>query len=465
MNMLLRQGAKEGEKLGISLPETVAGLPRYPSNAKMEYDPVHHDGITDRQWRAQERATRRYQPKRKIFANLGKNAVADDVQYHENNRAGRARKIQKAIAIAALITTPFIVNRASGLLLWSGTHPEFHKIASSQNTHNQCVVFEMSGFGTHNSDDAARRLAPTTTREGDVYSLQYDNSHFNASTDPTKAGTVNTTEIADTAEQIVRDNHYTCISAIGHSFGGLVAADIMAQLEERLPEADEEYLILDGTPVTGETVVDSELQRGYWLNTALTNPALTWLNGPGARGMIELSQRIDSTYSCDLNVPECYINWNGVMWAVNQARDRMSASGPSNELLGAQFQSVVLANIRTSLEKLSHADKRRQPVIVYMRPDDPTRDHTVKTELSEAQLQNFCNELGFRLVVITLPKPAVHADPVGAPELYKQGLDELFTTVPPHVSIYDYNEYDGTRNRPVGTYVPPIMIRIPEPTN
>ncbi len=480
--MLMRKVTRLGHRRHKELPVRRQG--DYPSEATMVYDPVQWPGQTDEQWRQQEKATRRYIPKRKFFSNLGNHVMVSmaattpfdispllmppgdapdklPVQYRGGEKAARIRKMQKGIAIAALATVPFIINRVAGEFLWSDSHPEFTKIASSQNPDKHCIILEATGFGTRSANETARKTSDATSMYGDVYSLTYDNSNFN-DRDQIK-GTVDISKITDVAEKIIRENGYKCLSGIGHSYGGLVIAGVMGELAERLPELRQDYEFLDGTPTGIDTVFSNEQRKGLVLITGLTEPLLNWLNGPYTRGAIEFSQRLDSTFDCD-DKTGCHINWQGLAWAIGEAKKRMNSEAASNELLGAQFRSIVVANIRTSLVKLTDADERNEPVVVYIRPADPTRDNTVRTELSEAELSNITRELGLQFIVVMLPPPAGHANPGDATAAYRDGYIKVFEEVTPRDMTYTYDSVNGSSYIPKTYQSLAMVITIENPT-
>lgn len=445
--MLMHEKAKPGDKLGISLTRTGYRPPRYPSEATMAYDPIHHDGLTDYQWRDQEKRTRQYRLKRKFFNNAGARALAAlglrppiDTEpltdHHESEKASRVRKLQKSIAIAALITAPFVINKAAALGMWSDSHPQFNKVVESTNPDEHCVLFEATGFGTRNSDETARKLGPATSRYGDVYSLQYDNANFTINADQTT--TVNTGAITDVAEEIITDNGYTCVSGFGSSFGGLVISDVMGQLEQRRPDVRQDFEMLDGMPDGGDAVFDSELQKGAYLMTALTNPWVSWLNGIYTRGGIEFGQRFDSMYRCENGdlLGDCHVSMEGILWAIHETKVRMSPDAASNDLLGAQFWSIVVSDFETSISRQADQPRVQRPAVIYFRPADPTRDHTVRTELSQANIGNIVHKYGLEYTVVLLPPPAGHANPGDATLGYLDGVNYVLDTVHPHQRIY-----------------------------
>lgn len=469
--MLMHEKAKPGDKLGISLTRTGYQPPRYPSEATMVYDPIQHDGQTDYEWRAQEKHTRQYRPKRQFFRTIGTyarratglyspNGGDTEIRYHESNKASRVRKIQKGIAVASLLATPLIVNKVAALTMWSDSHPQFSKVVEGVNTDEHCAMFEATGFGTRNSDETARKIGPATEHYGDVYSLQYDNSNFTVN--PDHSNTVNTDAITDVAEKIIIENNYTCVSGFGSSFGGLVIADVMGQLAERMPDVRQDYEILDGMPASSSAVYDSELKRGVFLMTALTNPMLSWLNGVYARGAIEFFQRFDSMYQCDdgdILGDKCHVSIQGILWAKSEAIKRMTPEAASNDLLGAQYWSIIVSNFESSIAKVTHLPKANRPAIIYFRPADPTRDRTVKTELSQAQIGALTEKHGLEYVVVMLPEPAGHANPGGATDAYIDGFNQIREKIHPHHK-YQNNPDTDSSNLFKNVALPPQIITI-----
>lgn len=469
----MREGAKPGTPLGISLTETDKQPPRYPSEARMVYDPLQHDGQTDEQWRDQERRTRQFRPKRKFFRNAGSRTLAAfglrpplDIdppsEFHESDKASRVRKIQKAFAVAAIIAAPLVINKASAVAMWSDSHPQFNLVVDGTNPNEHCAIFEATGFGTRNSDETARKIGPATSKYGDVYSLQYDNANFTVHPDQTT--TVNTGAIADVAEEIIIKNEYTCISGFGSSFGGLVVSDVMGQLEQRLPDVRQDYMWLDGMPESGEAVYDSELRKGTVLMTALTNPLLDWANGTLSRGAIEFGQRFPSMYRCknDDLLGDCHVSMEGIVWAINETGKRMSPDAASNNLLGAQFWSIVVADFETSVSRQADQPRVNRPVIVYLRPADPTRDHVVRTELSQANIGNLAKKYDLEYVVVLLPPPAGHANPGDATISYIEATNQVLDTVEPHQRAYQYSRGLSDIYVPKSANFPPRTIVIPE---
>lgn len=469
--MLMREGARPGTPLGMS--QTEDSPPCYPSEAQMTYDPVHHDGLTGKQWLEQERRTRPYRPKRKFFRNAGARTLAycglrplidsdPPSDYHESIKASRVRKVQKGIAIAALIAAPLIINKAAAYAMWSDSHPQFNQVVEGTNPDENCVMFQATGFGTRNSDETARLIAPTTSAYGDVYSLQYDNANF--SLGPNRDATVNTSAITDVAEEIIVDNDYPCVSGFGSSFGGLVISDVMGQLAERLPDVRQDYVMLDGMPVGAGAVFDEELQKGTFLMTALTNPWVSWANGVLTRGVIEFAQRYDSMYRCkdgDL-LGDCHVSMEGILWAIKETEKRMSPSAASNSLLGAQFRSIVVADFETSISNVADRPRVNRPVIVYFRPADPTRDHTVRTELSQAEIGNLTKKYGLEYVVVMLPPPAGHANPGDATSAYIEGIDEVFKNTAPPQTTHLFSPIISHALAEKTQDFPPRIITIPE---
>ncbi len=471
--MLMREGAKPGTPPSIPLTETEPRPPRYPSEARMVYDPVQHDGQTDEQWRDQERRTRRYRPKRKFFRTAGTRTLAafglrppldmdPPTMFHESDKASRVRKIQKGIAIAAIIAAPLAINKASAIAMWSDSHPQFNLVVDGTNPDEHCAIFEATGFGTRNSDETARKIGPATSRYGDVYSLQYDNSNFTVHPDQTT--TVNTGAIADVAQEIIIKNNYKCISGFGSSFGGLVVSDVMGQLEQRFPDVRQDYMWLDGMPDGEDAVYDTELRKGTFLMTALTNPLLDWANGTLSRGAIEFGQRFPSMYRCkdDDLLSDCHVSMEGIVWAINETGKRMSPDAASNNLLGAQFWSIVVSDFETSISRQADQPRTARPVIVYFRPADPTRDHVVRTELSQANIGNLAKRYDLEYVVVLLPPPAGHANPGDADQAYIEALNELFTTVKPHTRPSSSMQLANSTHTQTSANIPPRTIVIPE---
>lgn len=349
-------------------------------------------------------------PELEPYPTYPEHQIADDIAHlktHENEWKGRLfQKLRKPIAAAAIIGSLYFQDVQSGHERLANTHPEIISIYDAgDNAPQDTGVYLLGGLGQKDAIDAAKSL-PVYRQAGEVNAVSYDNSGLDSAV------------IANMIREDAEEDGIRRIILDGKSMGGLVALEVAANIQASDDDLSIKAIVLDCTPDEFDSVQPDEQEKAEWLQRVGS-----FIPGSEYSSTLRFASEMGAR-------KKQFFDWNegiDVEKAYEASREildekLLSERAASSVLIYDQLNKILNSPAWSAMESLAGDNHGKlPPTIIYMRPDDPRRDHTVNVARAEANFRNIARGNG--LVFFTRFAYATeHANPAQRPSEYTNAI-------------------------------------------
>ena len=248
------------------------------------------------------------------------------------------------------------------------------------------VVLPGYGMGWDNSKEIAQSLAPSLREFGRVAWLGHNNQGLDVD------------EVTDTIDRYARQAKLRGLFLDGHSFGGMLAAEVGDRLADK-PAYDIELIALDSSPSSKFDVYEQLEVMLLSLSFAAKIPVPT-----SVRGIYEFYERLVNK------------NERSYKQIAEQALSTLSPDAPSSRLLQSEGDYIN----KFDLDNFKLPDSAELGLVANI------QDDVVKTSRAQASWSNWAAKSDKQLKTVWLHgSQPPHASSVWNQEMYQDAFTEL----------------------------------------
>ncbi|RYX78619.1 hypothetical protein EON76_02745 [bacterium] len=351
---------------------------------------------------------------------------------------GRTRRVLAKSAIyGSMATLPFGVYLKYDVLpeyeRLANTHPEVIDVYQAANPSDAMTdIYGIMGLGNISAEETMTTLHAYAD-VGDVHAIKLDNQGIDIHVisdvimqdleeEEAHDAPRHSEEASNLLSARTSDDDIQKIGFVGGSMGGDIVPRVAIDLQDRY-DMEIRFVVLDCSPLNLESVRPEHRDKGLQLMKYM--PAAHILGADVARSVrfpVEMIARKERYMNGVIPLPGM-INESALRAAaVEVYMDKILKDVANGRFINVQFGQINSDEARESLVSLSEPSEDGQlPAIIYMRPDDPSRDTVVDVSLSQKLVTSTTSVENANLLIVKMSDTG-HANPNQSPGPYNAAI-------------------------------------------